>query len=47
MAPKLKILMAYGFKKGIQIYLSFLSKVPANKPPPGSPARPLWREILV
>jgi len=27
--------------------ISFLSKVPANKPPPGSPAGPLRREILV
>jgi hypothetical protein len=32
MAPRLKILMASGSKKGWQIYFSFLSKVPANKP---------------
>jgi hypothetical protein len=23
----------------------FFSKIPANKPPPGSPTWPLWREI--
>jgi len=40
MAPRLKILMATGSKKGTQIYFSFLSKVPANKPPPGSPTVP-------
>jgi hypothetical protein len=36
MAPRLKILMASGSKKGTQIYFSFLSKVLANEPPPGS-----------
>ena len=41
MAPRLKILMASGSKKGTQIYFSFLSKVPANEPPPGSPTGPL------
>jgi len=41
MAPRLKIVMASGFKKGTQIHFSFLSKVPANEPPPGSPAGPL------
>ena len=44
MAPRLKILMGFGSKKGTQIYLSFLSKVLANEPPPGSPTGPLWRE---
>jgi hypothetical protein len=34
-------------KKGTQIYFSFLSKVLANEPPPGSPTGPLWRERLV
>jgi len=43
MAPRLKILMASGSKKGTQTYFSFLSKVPANEPPPGSPTGPLWR----
>ena len=43
MAPRLKILMASGSKKGPQIYFTFLSKVPANEPPPGSPTGPLWR----
>jgi hypothetical protein len=38
MAPTLKILM---------IYFSFLSEVPASKPPPGSPIGSLWREIPV
>ena len=33
----LKILMTSGSKKGNQIHFSFLSKVPANEPPPGSP----------
>jgi hypothetical protein len=37
MVPRLKIPMASGFKKGTHIYFSFLSKVPANEPPPGSP----------
>jgi hypothetical protein len=43
MAPRLKILMASESKKVTQIYFSFLSKVPANEPPPGSPTGPLWR----
>jgi hypothetical protein len=41
LAPRLKILMASVSKKGTQIYFSFLSKVPANEPPPGSPTGPL------
>jgi hypothetical protein len=41
--PRLKILMTSGSKKGAQIYFFFLSKVPANEPPPGSPTGPLWR----
>ena len=45
MAPRLKILMASRSKKGTQIHFSFLSKVPANEPPPGCPTGPLWREI--
>jgi hypothetical protein len=40
----LKILMSSGSKKGAEIHFSFLSKVPANEPPPGSPTGPLWRE---
>jgi hypothetical protein len=40
---RLKILMASRSKKGAQIYFSFLSQVPANEPPPGSPTGPLWR----
>ena len=40
-APRLKILMFSGSKKGTQIYFSFLSKVPANEPPPRSPTGPL------
>ena len=47
LAPRLKILMASGSKKGTQIYFSFNSKVPANELPPISPTRPLWREIPV
>ena len=35
--------MVSGYKKGTQIYYSFLSKVLANEPPPGSPTGPLWR----
>jgi len=35
--------MNSGSKKGNQIYFSFLSKVPVNEPPSGSPAGPLWR----
>jgi hypothetical protein len=40
-ALRLKLLMASGFKKGTQMYFSFLSKVPANEPPPGFPTGPL------
>jgi len=48
MAPRHKILITSGSKKGTQIYCFFsLKKVSANEPPPGSPAGPLWREILV
>jgi len=43
MAPRFKILMSSGSKKGTQIYFSFLSKVSANETPPGSPTVPLWR----
>jgi hypothetical protein len=43
MAPRLRILNVSGFKKGTQIYFSFLSKVLENDPPPGSPTGPLWR----
>ena len=46
-APRLKILMSSESKKGTQIHYSFLSKVPANKSPPGSPTGPLWREMPV
>jgi hypothetical protein len=35
--------MTSGSRKGTQIYFSFLSKAPANKPPPGSPTGPLQR----
>jgi hypothetical protein len=41
MAPKLKISMASESNKGTHIYFSFLSKVPAKEPPPGSPTGPL------
>jgi hypothetical protein len=47
MAPRLKILMSFGSKKGTQIYFFFLSKIPANEPPPRFPLGPLWREIPV
>jgi len=40
MAPRLKILMSSGSKKGTQMYYPFLSKVPASQSPPGSPAGP-------
>jgi hypothetical protein len=43
MAPRLKILMSSRSKKGTQIYFSFLSKVQANEPPPGSLTGPLWK----
>jgi hypothetical protein len=38
---RLKVLMMSGSKKGTHIYYTFLSKVPANEPPPGSPKGPL------
>jgi len=41
MAPRFKILMASGSKKGTKIYFYFLSKVPENETPPGSPTGPL------
>jgi hypothetical protein len=41
MAPRLKIVMASESKKEAQKYFSFLSKVPANERPPGSPKGPL------
>ena len=47
MAHRLKIIMAFGSNWGTQIYFSYHSKVPANKPPPGFPTGPLWREIPV
>ena len=49
MAPRIKILMSCRSKatKGTQIYFPFLSKVPADEPPPGSQTGPLWREIPV
>jgi hypothetical protein len=40
MAPRLKILMASGLKKGTQYTILFFSKVPSKEPPTG----PLWRE---
>ena len=47
MAPRLKILMSSGSKKGTQTYYHFLSRVPASESPPGSPTGPLWREMPV
>jgi len=53
MAPSLKILMTSRSKKGTQIYFSFLSKVPANEPTPGSPTgpqcsgRPVYRAFCI
>jgi len=41
MAPRLKILVASGSKKETQIYFYFLSNVPTNEHPPGSPTGPL------
>jgi len=43
MAPRLKILMSTGSKKGTQIFYPFSSKVLASESPPGSPVRPLWK----
>jgi len=42
MAPRFKILMSSGSKKGTQIF--FTQKVPASESPPGSPMGPIWRE---
>jgi len=47
MAPRLKILMSSGSKKESRYIFYFLSKIPANKPPPGSLTGPLWRETAV
>jgi hypothetical protein len=43
MALRFKIVMTSGSKKRTQMYFAFLSKVPANEPPPGSQTEPLWR----
>jgi hypothetical protein len=45
MAPRLKILMPSGSKKGTQKYCPFLSKSLASESPPDSLKGPLWREI--
>jgi hypothetical protein len=42
-----KGLMSFGSKTGARYTFSFLSKIPANKTPPGSPTGPLWKEIPV
>jgi hypothetical protein len=47
MAPKLKILMSSGSKKGTQLYYPFLSKVLASESLPGSLMGPLWGEMPV
>jgi len=47
MAPRLKISVSSGPKKGTQIYFLFSQKFPANESPPGSPTGPIWREIPV
>ena len=47
MAPRRKIITAFGYKKGTQIYFPFNSNVPANELPPSSPTGPLLREIPV
>ena len=47
MAPRLKILMSSGSKRGTQTYYPFLSKVPASESHPGSSMGPLWREMPV
>jgi hypothetical protein len=47
MAPRLNTLCPLGPRKKLRYTFSFLSKVPANEPPPGSPTGPLWREISV
>jgi len=45
MAPRLKILISSGSKKGTRIYYPFSHKVPASKSPPGYPLGPAGREI--
>jgi hypothetical protein len=47
MAPRLKMLISAGSKKGTQIYFPFLSKIPAGEPPPGSPTGPLYRDTYL
>jgi hypothetical protein len=47
MAPRLKILMSSGSKKGTQISYNFFSAVPASESPSGSPTGPIWRGIPV
>jgi hypothetical protein len=49
MAPRLKKKSYWplGPRKDPRCTFSFLSKVPANEPPPGSPTGPLWGERFV
>jgi hypothetical protein len=44
MAPRIKILMSSGSKKGTQIYYTFLSKVLTGESPSGSP---MERDALI
>jgi hypothetical protein len=47
MTPRFKILMSSESKKGTQVYISFLSELPAKEILPGFPTGPLWRDIIV
>jgi len=46
MAPRIKKCPP-GPRKEPRYIFTFLSKIPANEPPPGSPIGPLWREIPI
>ena len=47
MAPRLKILMSSGSKRGTQIYYPFLPNVLASEFLSGSPTDPLWVEMPI
>ena len=48
MAPRLKIVMGSGSKKGTQIYFSFLSKIPSTRTPSRFPKRaPMESDTLL
>jgi hypothetical protein len=46
-ASRLNFYVLWVQEKETNIHFLFLSKVPVNEHPPGSPTQPLWRELPV